>query len=98
MNRRMRRVLERERRRYWDRQGFSRAEYIEGLTRAYYYGIGITLLAARDVLALGSTRLERIWRRIQEMHREIFGDELHHKAIPVSWLWAGEDEGEGAEE
>lgn len=90
----MRRRLERERRRYWTRQGFSRAEYVEANTRAYLYGIGIALLAARDELGLGPTRLNRIATRIAEYHKEIFGDDLDPKAFPVSWLWEDGEEDE----
>lgn len=87
MNRQQRRVLERERRRYWDRQAFSRSELVEMNTRAYLYGLGMAILAARDVLGLGPTRLNRIAERIREMHAEVFGDMLDTRRIPPEWLW-----------
>jgi len=90
MNRQQRRALARERRRYWDRQAFSRSELVEMNTRAYLYGLGMALMAARDVLGLGPTRLNRIGARISELHTEVFGDVLDPCRIPPEWLWEGE--------
>jgi len=87
MNRQQRRALERERRRYWDRQAFSRSELVEMNTRAYLYGLGMALMAARDVLRLGPTRLNRIGARISELHADVFGDVLDARRIPPGWLW-----------
>jgi len=72
MNRAQRRQMERSKKKYEQRQTFTKEE-VEGMNeQAYKYGVAFALQAAKEVLNLGEVRLDRVRFKLKEFEFEYF--------------------------
>lgn len=74
MNRQQRRQKKRSLEKYEKRQAFTKREIEAANEASYQYGVAFALLAAKEVLGLGETRLERLRQRIAEYEARHFVD------------------------
>lgn len=72
LNRQHRRASERERKKTRERQSFHRGEVQQVSLLSYKDGRTLALQAVKEVLGLGSVRLERVQKRLEELENENF--------------------------
>jgi hypothetical protein len=72
LSRAERRRAERSRKKFDQLQTFSKKQVEDMNAQAYKYGVAMALLAAKNVLQLGETRLDRVRMKIKEYEFEYF--------------------------
>lgn len=72
LSRAERRRQERNKKKFDQIKTFTKAEVESMNEQAYKYGVAFALVAAKEVLQLGETRLDRIRKRITEFEFEYF--------------------------
>jgi hypothetical protein len=74
MGRQQRRMMEREQKKTRERQSFHRGEVQQVSLLSYKDGRTLALQAVKEVLGLGSVRLERVQKRLEELENDNFND------------------------
>lgn len=65
-------------RKFEARQTFSRKEYMTAVEESYQVAVTLTLQAAKQVLGLGPSRLERVLQQLVQEETRVFGQPVRN--------------------